>query len=771
MASVSFNGLLIHLPMDREYLIPDLPGFAFSRNGFTDFSFPAHTEALRQLLDAEHIESAHVVAYSQGGGPVLGLVDAEPGRFLSLNMLSAIGVQEYELTGDYFLNHLLHGLQYYALEIVRWGVPHFGLLDDFLLNTHYAKNFLQSDMRPLRGKLERLTLPVLITHGTKDFLIPPIAAEEHFRIVPQSQIRWFPGGHGYLFTQPQETATVLTDFWERVENGRGVTHSEALPERISAAAVPFDRVHHMALADSALRFVLGLIAIATLLSEDLACIVAGLLAARGLISIPQAVGAALVGIFAGDIGLYVMGRLGGDWLRKIPIARKLLPDAALLAARNWLGRDGWKAVIGSRFLPGARLPTYVAAGVVRAPFGKMLLWFGGASVLWTVPVVTLLALFGKEMSAWLMGAGKWLLPLTVLTIVALWLLLRALPKIFTHRGRRIFLGKWRRFTRWEFWPLWAVYTPVILAIVWMGLRRGRLTWFTAANPAMPHSGVVGESKADILEKLTASGSVARFLVIDSASDREKIATWQQSLEKPWPLVVKPDVGERGTGVSILHDATALTAELDRRPERTLLQEYIGGEEFGIFYIRKPSANRSSIFSITIKKMTAVTGDGQSSLEDLILNDDRAVCMERLFRERFRDRLASIPANEEKLPLTQIGSHCRGAMFLNGQKLLSPALEAEIERIARTMNGFYLGRFDVRCPSEEALQRGEGIRVLELNGITSEATHIYHPGASLLVGWKTLIEQWRLAIEIGQANAKAGAKVTSLRELLRIIRRV
>ena len=70
---------------------------------------------------------------------------------------------------------------------------------------------------------------------------------------------------------------------------------------------------------------------------------------------------------------------------------------------------------------------------------------------------------------------------------------------------------------------------------------------------------------------------------------------------------------------------------------------------------------------------------------------------------------------------------------------------------------------------EALERGEGFRVIELNGLTSEATHIYDPRHSLLYAYRVLFRQWSLAFEIARANLAAGARATPLRTLLREMR--
>ena len=69
----------------------------------------------------------------------------------------------------------------------------------------------------------------------------------------------------------------------------------------------------------------------------------------------------------------------------------------------------------------------------------------------------------------------------------------------------------------------------------------------------------------------------------------------------------------------------------------------------------------------------------------------------------------------------------------------------------------------KCSIEEALAHIIDNRIksigCELNGPTSEATHIYHPHTHLHTAFLTLISQWRQAIEIGNHNADHGAHVS------------
>jgi hypothetical protein len=96
------------------------------------------------------------------------------------------------------------------------------------------------------------------------------------------------------------------------------------------------------------------------------------------------------------------------------------------------------------------------------------------------------------------------------------------------------------------------------------------------------------------------------------------------------------------------------------------------------------------------------------------------------------------------------------------------LAAAIDRLSRDYAGFYFGRFDIRTPARADFRRGRNFKVVELNGVTSEATHIYDPRNSLFNAYRTLCAQWRIAFEIGAANHARGATRTPLSVLLRLL---
>ncbi len=341
----------------------------------------------------------------------------------------------------------------------------------------------------------------------------------------------------------------------------------------------------------------------------------------------------------------------------------------------------------------------------------------------------------------------------------------------TWRRRRLMYSSWVRLSRWEFWPPWAAYAPVLCYVLGLAARHRRLTVFTAANPSIPAGGFIGESKIDILRGL-GPVSVARSLFLEGTLPADvkitRVETFLSRLDRQFPVVVKPDQGQRGSGVIVARTREALHARLAHTCADTIVQEYVPGLEFGVFYVRRPGESRGRILSITEKRLPSVTGDGRSTLAELILKDANTIGMARFHLRQHADHLHQVPARAQVVGLGDCGSHCRGARFYDAGPLLTPALERAIDDIAARFDGFYFGRFDLRVPSRGALMRGESLAILELNGVTSEVTHIYDPGVSLIEAYRALFAQWRLAFEIGAENAARGARVWSVAELAGLV---
>lgn len=771
-ASHVFPELMKNLPATWRILAPDLPGFGTSTQDIPEYSIEAHADYLLLFMDKLGIAQAHMVAYSMGGGVAIHLAAEAPERVLSVALLSSIGVQELELLGDYHLNRALHGTQLATLWLLQEGVPHFGWLDRFPLNTNYARNFYETDQRPLRRLLRQVEQPTLIWHGASDTLVPAVAAKEHYRLVPQSELLLFDGGHLLMFEQPDLVTAQVSEFITRVEAGKGDTRATADPVRVEAAGELMPTVMLTPAEGPLLIMYMVLIALATLISEDLACIGAGMMAARGIIGFVPAAAAAFIGIVIGDILLFLAGRfIGRPALGKAPL-KWLLTKEDIERSTEWFRARGPAIILISRFLPGSRLPTYFTAGMLGSSLVTFTVYFGIAALLWTPALVGLATVVGSRILSYYPVFEQYAIWVALATVFFLWLGVRILVPLSSFRGRRLLLSRFRRLTRWEFWPVQVFYIPIVGYILFLGLRHRNFTVFTAANPGMPAGGIIGESKSDILDHLASSGSVASFSIVKRKAPRNRqlaqIRAFMESEHLTFPIILKPDVGERGQGVTVAKNIEHVEHYLEGAVEDTIVQEYIEGIEYGVFYYRYPGQKKGAILSITDKRRLFLTGDGTHTLEELILMDDRAVCKAPLHLRVHRSRLFDVPAAGEDIELVEMGTHARGALFLDGSALITPEMTAAFDAISRHFAGFYFGRYDVRVPSVEDFQQGKHITVLELNGVTSEATHVYDPKNRLFRAWRDLMRQWRIAFEIGAANAEKGFEPISARRFLEMV---
>jgi hypothetical protein len=116
-----------------------------------------------------------------------------------------------------------------------------------------------------------------------------------------------------------------------------------------------------------------------------------------------------------------------------------------------------------------------------------------------------------------------------------------------------------------------------------------------------------------------------------------------------------------------------------------------------------------------------------------------------------------------------GSHSRGAIFRNGNKYITAKMCDAFDNIADGMPGFCFGRFDVRFPDIDELQKGGEFHVLEINGAGGEATHIWDSKTTLREAYRTLRKQFRTLFEIGAENRRRGHRPASLGEVYRAYR--
>lgn len=739
-----------------------LPGREAKGGGEVDFAPESQARWVLEALPVGSGPAAHLLGFGYGGAVALAAGEAFPERFASVGMVSTPVSARYELLGDPGLNRAMAGFRLAWAWVGYYLTPHFGALDKGALSLAAAKADFAVDRERLAARFEGYEGRLFLARGSEEMVVSAAALEAFAKVQPWAVARSYPGGRGALLGE--NALALALDYAGFVAGVEGATTKADGAARF--ADLPGRRLDDW-LAGT-------LLAVATFASEDLACIGGGLLASGGGVSLRAAILGCFVGIFLGDYFIFLVGRTLGASALELRFFRGLASPEKLERCARWFDRRGISLVVLTRFLPGSRVPTYFAAGVVKVGYLRFAVALLVASAVWTPILVGVSYAVGPRFMRLFEGLGAFGWVGIALAALCFIVGTRLLGSCLTWRGRRLLLSRWLRLTQWEFWPTWALYPPVVAYIAWLMARHRSVTLPSIVNPCMPTSGLVYESKSQILRHLQKHGApVGRFEVIPLEMELEgKLGVLRAFMEKEglsYPVVLKPDVGQRGQGVSVVKDEGQARVVLGGQLEDTIAQEFLPGVEYGVFYERSIRSTSGRVTSITDKRLIGVVGDGHSTLEELILRDERAVRMGRFFLAQFEAMLDVVLPVGERFALTSVGTHCRGALFLDGKELLTPELEAEVDRFSRVVEGFHFGRYDLRAPSAEAFMRGEGLRIIELNGLTSEPTSMYDPKHSVFFAWLTLVGQWRRIFELAKENRLAGHEPDSLGKVFRLAR--
>jgi membrane protein DedA with SNARE-associated domain len=509
----------------------------------------------------------------------------------------------------------------------------------------------------------------------------------------------------------------------------------------------------------------------TFVQEDVPTVSAALLAAAGNLTWQTGFVGCFFGIWIGDALLYLVARSFGRPLLEYPWAKPFFNRDTIAQSEQWFAEKGTWLLLSSRFVPGTRLPTYLAAGFLRLSFGRFLLVTGAAVAVWTVGIFLLAKALGSNLLHWLQrwNSGIWAMLLLAITLVVT---IRLVGKLIQTNFRRRIRAAFSRWRRWEFWPVWLFYAPVAVNYLRLAIRYRGFTLPTAANPGMFSGGFVGESKIATLRDLYVSSPefTAEAHLLDSAPPAERLAALEQLRDRHrinCPFILKPDVGQRGVGVKLIWTTDQAATYLQQTSVPLLVQRYVTDpHEVGVFYYRFPHEPRGRLFAITEKIFPTITGDGRHTIEELVWRDERARFMAEKYLQRFGERRAEVLPAGEIVKLVEAGNHAQGCIFRDGSHLCSEELERRIDEISRQLDGFFIGRYDIRYSSEDDLRAGRNFQIIELNGAASEATSIYDARNSLFAAYRTLFRQWELVFAIGAANRAQGWPPLNLAALWR-----
>lgn len=184
---------------------PDLLGYGRSDRPDVDYAISLQADIVRQFLDSQGLRQTDLAGWSMGGWISLKLAADSPQRVRRLILLDSAGIR-YDAVNRSALRpktpeQLAHLME--VLTLNPRAIPEFVARDilrvmneqDWVVGRSLDSMIAGKDL--MDGKLEGVTMPVLILWGRQDVLTPLAIAEQMHREMPQS-VLFVAEGCGHL---------------------------------------------------------------------------------------------------------------------------------------------------------------------------------------------------------------------------------------------------------------------------------------------------------------------------------------------------------------------------------------------------------------------------------------------------------------------------------------------------------------------------------------------------------------------------------------------
>jgi hypothetical protein len=313
-----------------------------------------------------------------------------------------------------------------------------------------------------------------------------------------------------------------------------------------------------------------------------------------------------------------------------------------------------------------------------------------------------------------------------------------------------------QLTHWETWHYLAKYIPIMPVWLWYCLRARSFWFFMPSNPTLTFGGFEGESKKEMFDQLP-NGSYPKSMYISHTMDFSEVEKRITENEFIFPLAVKPDVGMMGFMFRKIDNISKLKQYHETMPATYIIQDLVTYPmEVSVFYYRMPYETKGKITGFLRKEFLQVTGDGVSSLGELISHYPRVQFRQEEMKCKHKGRLDDIIPSGEAYCLSNALNLSRGGKLISLAHEKDERLLKVFDDLSHYTNHFYYGRYDIKCASVEDLKEGRNFYILEYNGCGAEPHHIYGDGNTLLQAYAILLQHWKVLYRISKYNHTHGA---------------
>lgn len=315
---------------------------------------------------------------------------------------------------------------------------------------------------------------------------------------------------------------------------------------------------------------------------------------------------------------------------------------------------------------------------------------------------------------------------------------------------------WYRITHWETWHPLAKYLPIGPVWLWYCLRARSFWFFTPSNPTLTFGGFEGESKREMYDQLPPHTYPKSIYITPSLSAEEaQQVTTQAGFSHPF--AVKPDVGMSGYMFRVMETAEDFQRYHAAMPINYIVQELIDYPvEVSAFYYRYPGERKGTITGFLKKEYLQITGNGGSTLLELIMNYPRARVRAKVLKSKHKDNLGEIIPNGEVFRLSTSLNFNQGCRMISMPEEKTEKLMQVFDGLSDYSKYFYYGRYDIKCKSIKDLQEGRNFSILEYNGSGAEPHEIYG-GYGILQAYRIVLKHWRVLFEISRHNHEKGIR--------------
>ena len=315
---------------------------------------------------------------------------------------------------------------------------------------------------------------------------------------------------------------------------------------------------------------------------------------------------------------------------------------------------------------------------------------------------------------------------------------------------------------YEFWHPRVFEAPYYFYLLASCLRHGLpVKSLAKANYALDHGELGLGSKFTTQMAFDQSYFLPTELLQPQSPDLSQRAE-AFATQHGFPLILKPDIGAVGKGVTKITDRKTLISALAHLKTPFLLQAFSPHNfEYGVFYVRRDG--QAQITGINQKHFPEVTGNGRDTIQALAIRHPRYTDHWGLFL-RYLD-VTRVPEDGEVVRLSFVGSHTMGCKFTDDLHLSTRELEAAIFSIGASQPGFNFGRLDVKAESEAAFAAGR-FHVIEVNGIASLPTQMFDPRHTLSEAYGIFLRHGRYLVETAMEHRHQSMQLDNYRTLWR-----